>query len=330
MQENADPMDDAASEWVAKIDRGLTDGEAMALKQWLATDSQCREALERAQAVWKNLDRAQVFRIADEARRAPREVGRDDVRRGTRRIGRYAAAVAVAVAAMVSAGTWFSYERGHLSTTVGEIRLIPLNDGSRVTLDTGSRIAVDYEPQARLVRLESGEALFEVASDPTRPFVVQAGNIRVRAVGTAFLVRRHSDDDVDVTVTKGTVDVWCETRCPAAAVRLKAGTATSLSGEKLAAPRGLTAAQIERAIVWKSGVVDLNGRTLGEAAEELNRYNRLHVVVDDPHLAAQTLVGSVSSSDPSAFAEAAAAMFGAHVRREGDRLVLESMPAPQK
>lgn len=328
MREDADFIDDAATEWVAKIDRGLSGEERLALEQWLAADSRCRGALERAQAVWKNLDRAQVFRIADELRRAPQEAGRRGATKAVARMGGYAAALAVV--AMVSAGIWFSDNRSHLSTTVGEIRQVPLNDGSRVTLDTASRIAIDYEPQRRLIRLESGEALFEVAKDPTRPFVVQAGNIRVRAVGTAFLVRRRSDDDVDVTVTKGTVDVWCEARCPGAAVRLPAGTATSLSGEKLAAPKGLTATQIERAIDWKSGVVDLNGRTLGEAVEEVNRYNRVHVVISDPHLAAQTLVGNVSSSDPAAFAEAAAAMFDARVRRDGDRLILERVPDSRK
>jgi transmembrane sensor len=322
MRENADSIDSAASEWVAKIDRGLKQEERIAFEQWLGADSRCRGALAHAQAVWRNLDRAQVFRIADEARRAPPVV------KGRRsRAGAYAAAL---LAVIVSVGIWVNYTLNHLSTTVGEIRQVPLNDGSRVTLDTASRIDVEYEAQARIVRLESGEALFEVAKDPKRPFVVRAGNIRVRAVGTAFLVRRRSDDDVDVTVTKGTVDVWYEARRPEAAVRLKAGAATSLRGKTIAPPQDLTALQLERAIDWKSGVVDLNGRTLGEAAAEINRYNRRSVEIPDPRLAAQTLVGNVSTSDPVAFAEAAAAMFDARVRNEGDRIILESLPVPEK
>jgi transmembrane sensor len=322
MRETADSIDDAASEWVAKIDRGLEEDENTALEQWLGADKRCRGALARAQAVWRNLDRAQVFRIADEARRAPPVVE-------SRRMpaGAYCAA-ALAVIAFV--GIWFVHTRNQLSTTVGEIRQVPLNDGSRVTLNTGSRIDVEYEPQARIVRLESGEALFEVAKDPQRPFVVQAGNIRVRAVGTAFLVRRRSDEDVDVTVTKGTVDVWYETQRPESTVRLKAGTATSLRGKAIAPPQALTALQIERAIDWKSGIVDLGGRTLGEAAAEINRYNRRPVVITDARLAAQTLVGNVSTSDPVAFAEAAAAMFDARVRNEADRIILEPLPAAKK
>lgn len=322
MQENTDSIDSAASEWVAKIDRGLNGDEELALERWLAADRSCREALERAQAVWKNLDRAQVFRIADELRRAPRETAS--------RRAKAAAYCAALVTVLACMGTWFSYSRTHVSTTVGEIRQVPLNDGSRVTLDTGSRIAVEYEAQTRIVRLESGEALFEVAKDPKRPFVVQAGNVRVRAVGTAFLVRRRSDADVDVTVTKGTVEVWNATRPPEAALRLKAGSATSLSGETIAPPKDLTVIQIERAIDWKSGIVDLNGRTLADASAEINRYNTRHVVIPDPHLAAQTLIGHVSASDPVAFAEAAAAMFDARVRSDGENLILEPLSVPEK
>jgi transmembrane sensor len=183
---------------------------------------------------------------------------------------------------------------------------------------------VEFAASNRLVRLESGEALFEVAKDPTRPFVVQAGKIHVRAVGTAFLVRRRSDFDVEVIVTKGAVDVWSDADTPNRASRLSAGSRAYFDGNKIAPVQTLTAQQIEQAVDWKSGIVDLDGRTLGEAAAEINRYNRLRIEIPDTHLAAQTLVGNVSSSDPVAFADAAAAMFGAHVRREGDQLILES------
>ena len=320
MQESTDSIEIAATEWIAKIDRGLENDETMALERWLAADRRCRGALERAQAVWKNLDRAQVFRIADEQRRGPPAVKRHGAK-----VAAYAAAAVIACL-----GLWFGHSRGDLSTTVGEIRQVPLNDGSRVTLDTGSRIAVEYRAETRIVRLESGEALFEVAKDPKRPFVVQAGKIRVRAVGTAFLVRRRSDDDVDVTVTKGIVDVWSDARPPETTIRLKAGSETSLSGGTVAPPQALTATQIERATDWKLGLVNLDGRTLGEAAAEINRYNRLRVEIPDPRLAAEPLVGNVSSSDPVAFAEAAAAMFDARVRRDGDRLILDPRPADRK
>jgi transmembrane sensor len=316
-------IEEAATEWVARIDRGLTRAEQSALVQWLAEDTRCREALDLAQSTWKNLDRAQVFRIAAEESRAA-EVP------PARHWTPWAYAAGVALVAAASLGIWFSYIHTHVTTAIGEIRQVPLEDGSRVTLDTRSQIAVEYEPKQRVVRLESGEALFEVAKDARRPFVVQAGDVRVRAVGTAFVVRRRSDNDIDVTVTKGTVDVWSKTRPQEVAVRISAGSATTLSGATLAPPRDLTVKQIEQATDWKSGVVDLNGRTLGEAAAEINRYNTRRVEISDPRLAAQTLVGHVSTSDPLAFAQAAAAMLDARVRDDGDRLVIEPLPASQK
>jgi transmembrane sensor len=330
MHAHFESIDESASEWVARIDRGLSRQEEAALEKWLATDERCREALHLAQAVWKNLDRAQVFRIAADESRAfgtVRGSARGKFSGGSRP---WAYAAGLALVAIGSAGIWFRYAHTHVTTAIGEIRQVPLDDGSRVTLDTGSRISVEYEAKARVVRLESGEALFEVAKDSRRPFVVQSGDVRVRAVGTAFVVRRRSDADADVTVTTGVVDVWSSARPLAPAVRIKAGNTTSLSGATITPLRELTVKQIEQATDWKAGIVDLNGRTLGEAVAEINRYNTRRVLISDERLAAQTLVGHVSTSDPLAFAQAAAAMLDARVREDGDRLVLEPLSAAQK
>jgi transmembrane sensor len=323
MRETAEAIDVEATNWVSRMDRGLTDDEEAALTTWLSADTRRRGAFTRAQAIWGDLDRAQVFRIADDARRAPERPRARPANRGV-----YATAALVLIIA--GAATWFGHNLNRVSTIVGEIRQVPLADGSRVTLDTRSQIEIDFAASNRLVRLESGEALFEVAKDPKRPFVVQAGKIHVRAVGTVFLVRRVSDSDVEVTVTKGAVDVWSDADSSNTAARLSAGNRTSFDGNKIAPARKLTAQEIERAVDWKSGMLNLDGRTLGEAAAEINRYNGLRIEIPDAHLAAQTLVGNVSSSDPVAFADAAAAMFGAHVRLESNRLILDSAAAPRK
>jgi transmembrane sensor len=216
------------------------------------------------------------------------------------------------------------------ATAMGEIRQVPLADGSRLTLDELSRVSVQYETATRRVRLEFGEVLFEVAKDPKRPFVVQAGNIRVRAVGTAFVVRRHTDGDVEVTVSEGTVDIWRETSGSEPAVRLAAGNRTLVTTKAVAVPVKLTDAQLARAVAWSVKVIDLDGRTLGDAAAELNHYNSRTVVIADQRLAAQTVVGRFQATDPMAFATAAATMLDAHVRIDGDRVILESGPSPQK
>jgi transmembrane sensor len=323
VRETAHAIDEAASTWVVRVDRGLTQAEQAVLEEWLAGDSRRAGALARAQAIWVHADRAQALRGSRELRESPSA-------RLWRRATPWASAATVLLGLATAFWAWQGYVRTNPATAIGEIRQVPLADGSRITLDEQSRVSVQYQTATRLVRVDSGEVLFEVAKDPRRPFVVQAGNVRVRAVGTAFVVRRHADGDVEVTVSEGTVDVWRETTSPEPAVRLAAGSRTLATTEAIAQPIKLTDSQLARAVAWSAGVIDLNGRTLGEAATELNRYNRLTVVITDPRLAAQTVVGRFQATDPTAFAAAAATMLNAHVRTDGDRLILEPGPSSQK
>ena len=323
MRETARAIDAAASAWMVRVDRGLTEAEQAVLEEWLAGDSRRAGALARAQAIWVHTDRAQAFRTSHKLRESPSA-------RIWRRAMPWASAASVLVGLATAFWAWQGYDRSNPATAMGEIRQVPLADGSRITLDERSRVSVQYQTATRLIRLKSGEVLFEVAKDPKRPFVVQAGNIRVRAVGTVFIVDRHVDGGVEITVSEGTVDVWRETTSPEPAVRLAAGNRALATTEAIAPPVKLTEAQIMRAVAWSAKTIDLNGRTLGEAAAELNRYNSRTVVIADQRLASQTVVGRFQATDPIAFATAAATMLGAHVRTDGDRLIVEPGPGPQK
>jgi transmembrane sensor len=323
MRENADSIDAAAAEWVVRIDRCLTDSERTALEEWLSADPRRTGALARAQAGWVYMDRSQVYRAAGELRELR-------TARPWRMAMPWASAAAVLVAVATALWAWQGYSRTHFATSRGEVRQLNLADGSRITLDTLSRVSVRYESATRLVRLEAGEALFDVAKDPGRPFIVQAGNVRVRAVGTAFVVDRRSDASVDVIVTHGTVDVWREASSPEPAVRVAARKRLLTTPVHAVQPEELTADQLAGAIAWEHGVIDLNGRTIAEAAAEFNRYNARTIVIRDPALASQTVVGQFQTADPVAFVTAAAAMLDAHVRTDGDRLILESGPSAQK
>jgi transmembrane sensor len=323
MRESADTIDAAAAEWAIRIDRHLTESERAALEEWLSADSRRTGALARAQAGWIYLDRSQVYRTAGELREVP-------TARRWRMAIPWASAAAVLVAVATALWAWQGYSRTHVATARGEIRQLNLADGTRVTLDTLSRVSVRYGSATRLVSLEAGEALFEVAKDPARPFIVQAGNVRVRAVGTAFVVDRRSDASVDVIVTHGTVDVWREAASPEPAVRVAAHKRLVTTPVQAAQPAELTAAELAGAVAWENGVIDLNGRTIGEAAAEFNRYNTRTIEIRDPALASQTVVGQFQTTDPMAFVTAAAAMMNAHVRTDGDRLILEPGHSSQK
>jgi len=158
MRERGRTIDAAASVWVVKIDRGLCETESAKLEEWLAGDTRRTGALARAQAAWVHADRAQVYRNASELRDSRSA-------RAWRSAIPWASAAAVVLGLATAFLAWQGYSQTHFATKLGEIRRVPLADGSHITLDTQSRVSVRYEPATRLVRLETGEALFEVAKD---------------------------------------------------------------------------------------------------------------------------------------------------------------------
>jgi len=314
LRETARAIDAKASAWVVRIDRGLTQGEHRALENWLERDERHQGALARAQALWVNAERARVFR----RRGRPRG---SFARKLRQRPPAWLAAACVALGAATAALYGLSrYTQTDITAATDQIVHVQLGDGSRVTLQKGSRVSVQYRLLKRLVRLESGEALFEVAKNSYRPFIVEASDVRVRAVGTAFDVDRRSDSIVDVFVTKGTVDVWRRSESSAAPLRLVAGNRVHITPQGMVTP---TEPQFADAPV-DTAVIEFNGLTLGEAAAEFNRHNRQIVVISDPRIAAQPVVGRFQASDPAAFVTAAAAMLDAHVRRDDERLILEA------
>jgi transmembrane sensor len=308
-RESATRIDEVAADWVARCDADALDAEGRArLEAWLAGDPRRRGAFLRAQAAWAFLDRGQALAgraDADfEGDAAPRLEPRPRWRSWRIPVVALAASMAAAVA-------FVAFDDGRYSTTLGEVSRIPLEDGTVASLNTDSRMDVSMSPQARSVNLIQGEAWFHVARDPSRPFVVASGNTRVRALGTAFAVRKR-DGGSDVLVTEGTVSAWVvgqEDR----AVRLSAGAAAFVA-EVGPPPRVSQAPErVDRSLAWRSGQIALHGQSLRDAVAEFNRHNARRLVVVDPALASQPLVGRFRTNEPEAFAHAAAAALGAHV-----------------
>src|SRR5262249_45760869 len=156
----------------------------------------------------------------------------------------------------------YRYANTHIATSIGEIRRVALPDGSAVTLDTDSRLVLSYSRGTRLIRLDRGEALFDVARDPARPFVGEGGAVRVRAVGTAFVVRYENGSDVEVTVSRGAVDVWRQASLPKSRTRLVAGRRIVATPQAFKPAEPLTEIQVAQALAWRDGIIDLEGRTL--------------------------------------------------------------------
>lgn len=325
--ETAKSINDAAAEWVARVDRAPDDEEVeAALANWLSGDERRRGAYFRAQAAWSMLDRASVLKTGYGSDNRERASGNVIFRR---RFAVLAGAFAASAALFIAGFHVLQAPSGmgqvtQITTTVGEIRRMPLEDGTMAEINTNSRMAVKLEADIRRITLEQGEAFFQVAHDAARPFVVSAGDVRVEAVGTAFSVRR-AGNGAEVQVTEGTVAVW--DAAEAGGKRLvTAGSRAVLSGSGAdeEGVEGVVSAadDIDRNLAWRHGQLIFEGDTLLEAVDELNRYNRIQVRVENPELSAEKLVGRFRTNEPEAFAKAAAAMLGAQMETDSDTITL--------
>jgi len=188
-------------------------------------------------------------------------------------------ATATAIALVIGGALWWN-GRGVFETSVGEQRVVQLADGSSVSLDTDSRIHVRFENGERRIDLNQGQALFDVAHDAGRPFVVHAAGTRITAVGTVFEVRR-TGPGVAVTLVSGVVDVVAAD-VAAPPRRMAAGQKTQVSA------RGVTTRDVNTAAEtsWTTGRLIFTDVPLEEAVSEVNRYLTAKIEIDDPAIRA--------------------------------------------
>ncbi len=223
-------------------------------------------------------------------------------------------AVAALVVAAAGTATWRYLGDVDLHhTRTGERRTITLADGSRIHLNTASAVEVALRKSSRTVRLIKGEALFEVAHDPGRPFLVEAGSARLRAIGTAFNVRIR-DSVVELTVTEGVVAVAeAKGQSGSAVHRVNAPRAVAGGGAVIGsgamAPTALDPAILRQRTAWQDGVIELDGETLAQAVAEFNRYRGPPIVIGDPRLANLRVGGRFETDEADKFLTAVEASF---------------------
>jgi len=236
-----------------------------------------------------------------------------------------ALAIAVAVGLVLVIGTLAT--RGWLDSTIatqaGEWRSLTLNDGSFVSVGPRTELRDRIGQQQRLLSLSHGEALFQVAKDQARPFIVEAGLAVVRATGTRFAVAR-SERDVIVTVEEGTVLV-SNGAGQSGAVPLTAAEQVTISGSW---PPAVQRVDAERELAWSNRQLVFEDDTVAAAAEQFNRRNRVQIVVDSA-LAAKQVRGRFQADDPASFADViAAGKKGVAVRQSRDVIRLQPQVEP--
>ncbi len=327
-----------AAVWVARLHGpSRTRQMEQEFRAWQASSSAHREAFERCTDVWQDIPRiglatAYEALAAERATPALRPKARREA--AWRWITASAVAGAVAVCAVLVLH-W--HGENDYSTNVGEQRLVVLDDGSRMLMNTDTRLRVDFAAAQRTVEVSSGEAFFEVAKDARRPFVVRIAGSEVVAVGTAFSVRyapgSHSADELAVTLVEGQVNVrragqrTGDALAPEKPVLMKAGDRLVLdrSPREAAAPMAarVDRPDVERVMAWKRSETVFDETALADAVAEMNRYNRTPIVLLDG-LASDNLhvSGLYRTNDSAGFANAVAALHGLRVREGAGRLEL--------
>lgn len=321
-------IDQAASAWLLRLDRGLTPEEQDAYTQWLTEDERHREAMKAFQWSWEEFDRLAGMQTNEHAHIDP-DLLEPQPRRywwqawtgQTRYLIPLAAAIAVGLFVVFSRSNSEPASTNPSLSPVQQLLLAriqhePLTDGSTVFLNRGSSITTDFSTAERRVELVSGEANFTVAKDPDRPFIVQAGDVRIRAVGTAFNVR-YSADGVDVIVTEGIVVFDSDIDSSALAkTNLVAGDRALVKlegGKPRLSLQQLDEAALQRELQWQPRLLDFDDQPLRKIVAAFNESNQLKIEINDPDLADLRLSSAFWSDNVEAFVRLMNTNFGLEV-----------------
>lgn len=365
---------EAAAEWFVDFSAGDVVPHRLAeFNRWLRTSPQHVHAYLRVAAFWEEADLLKlapeelerltqqivagaeivplrtaartVATAADESIRAPTAAApvAESSAHPRRMTRRFAIAACVAMCGVL-AGTvfWLRDTPGvTYATETGEQRTLTLADGSVVQLNSQSRLRVAFDEAVRSVELLEGQALFEVAKNPARPFVVVSGSTSVRAVGTQFDVYRKTGATV-VTVLEGRVAVssgatgGSAAAVPAdvakagavahtvdSALLLSAGEQVVVTPKAVLAPRR---ANVEVATAWTQKRLVFEAAPLSEVAAEFNRYSRRQLIIEDAQLSDVRITGEFASTSLDHMVEFLQQRFAVNVDAQSDQIRISRRP----
>lgn len=294
-------IEDQAAEWLARSEApGWSDADATALQAWLAESTHHKAAYWRLEAAWRAADRIGSLGLAPAPPRLP-------ARRRWQPI-----ALAASIALIVSIGGLLigkhrlaeqpAASEQLFATHVGGHRKVGLADGSRIELNTRTRLRTIVSDTRRDVWLDAGEAFFEVAHKDGEPFVVHAGPKTVTVLGTKFSVRRDGDT-VTVSVLEGRVRVAdaAPQPDPRSAVITKGDVAISTGSSTLLKTR--SDERVEAVLAWRAGMLSFDDTRLEDVAREFNRYNTRPLVITDAETREFRVGGSFQAENVEAFAK---------------------------
>ncbi|MCY3814765.1 MAG: FecR domain-containing protein [Gammaproteobacteria bacterium] len=314
----------------------LSEAEAMAVHSRRRSDPKYREELDELLAVFDG-----VARFAGDRRMEAIATDFGRLLQERRRNRRFAlglvAAMLVAIGAVLALSSpWRGPDESHLQkyfTRIGEQQTIELADGSVITLNTGGQLVVDYSRPERRVLLERGEAFFEVAEDPDRPFRVGLGTHAVTVLGTEFNVLmdpgRYQVAVIEGAVTFHEVTDDLSASSPPVSMRgpgprrVEAGWVAEYDVSR----KELTAFQpesMDRYRDWRSGLLSFSYEPLSQVVRELNRYSRRKILIEDASVMDLSVYTVVRVTEIDGALQSLEQVLPIEVTRHYDRIVISA------
>jgi transmembrane sensor len=293
-------IDNQALGWLQiQAERELDADQRATLDAWLEEDTRHKGAYIRAMVINNAISQAvshqDLYPGEDRyALRSDEPDTRGVNRRAWLKYGALAASLGV-IGVGMSLG--LTERATTLATSKGEFRRVALADTSVASINSNSKLEVKLLDHKRQVVLVRGEAWFEVAKDKTKPFIVEAGDVRVRAVGTAFGVNRLKDG-AEVLVTEGTVEVWTGK----AKALLTAGQHSFVPYQTAQITVAQQPQEVQRKLAWRDGKLIFTRQTLREAVADFNRYSAKKIIISDPSLEGKRIFGQYQIDAAEQFA----------------------------
>ena len=326
-----------ACAWVAKLQGQPSAEDLQRFHHWMSQSPAHRQEMHAVATLWGELDilteLAPVY--------SPMQILRGALSRALdsllapfknpRQYGPLLGASACVLVALLALPLMLN--PGSYSTDIGEQRLVTLNDGSTVLLNTNSQISIDYSPEGRNIQLQRGQAHFEVMPDPSRPFKVTAGQGLVRAVGTAFSVYLQTEM-VEVTVTEGVIELSAAPaeQTPLASSEPQANNPLSLvqagqharfdqTSAAIDSVETIASADIQQRLAWHQGLVRFEGDPLEQVVAEISRYTELEILILDPSISQLRIGGFFKVGETDKMLQALETSFGIKVQRHNNKKV---------
>lgn len=307
-----------AAHWLVVLDEPRVSRQDIdAFQTWLAADETHKRAYDAVSATADKIDAV----LATEP--VTHEIDRRRTRVPVRPIAIAALSAAAALALFViSPLSPLRDEAGAIYATAPEReRLVRLSDGTTIEMAPGARLRASFEGDERRVRFEEGVALFNVAHNASRPFVVMTKFGEIRVLGTSFVVRLGPDGAI-TTVLSGRVEARRETLfSPDNSVTASADQEIELGG---GAPTvsALARDAMDRRLVWRERMVALDGQSLREAAAEVTRFSGVRFAFADAATAQVRLAGYVAGDDVEAFLGLLENNVGVSAERRADGVIV--------